>query len=62
MYLSKLTESGQAYAEAERARSQAMKDLKKEIKKAYEKGATVTQIAKASGVTRQTIYTVLKED
>lgn len=55
-----LTNAAQTYRDAERARLQAMKDLKKQVFLAKEKGATVTQIAKASGLSRQTIYDTFK--
>lgn len=59
--LPELTAAAQAYSDAERARIDAMNELKKQIIIAKKKGATVTQIARASGLTRQTIYDTLKK-
>ncbi len=45
---------------AENERAQAMANLKNAIFVARDSGMSITEIAKLSGVTRQTVYTTLK--
>jgi hypothetical protein len=52
---------GRYLADARRAVDQAMEDLKGTIRVAAELGLSVSFLAEAGGVTRQTVYTIMSE-
>jgi DNA invertase Pin-like site-specific DNA recombinase len=60
--MSSLTTAGRKLQQAQQQRDMAMETVRKEVVSAYEKGHTITDIAKQSGVSRPTVYAILNEE
>lgn len=59
--MSALTSAGQALQQAIKQRELAMATVKREILAAHNKGLPITVIARQAGVSRPTVYAILKE-
>lgn len=55
-----LADAGQRRADAERARAEAMHDIASTVAAAVDAGITIVEIAQLTGLTRPTIYAMMR--
>lgn len=61
-YTRQLTLAGARLTVARGQVKDALREVKSEIKIAHENGMSISEIARRAGVTRQTVYDILRSD